>query len=239
MYYQCEQYCKRCKVCQINKRKSTKYGHLPPKEVEELIPWHTVHVDLIGPYTVTAMQEQPCEDSEIKTKKVDLELLAMTFMDPATGWFEITEVPTIDRSSARVSNLFNDVWLARYPRPHKVIFDNGSEFKKDFLPLLKDFVIKPTATSVKNPQANAAVERIHQVVGNMMRTKELKTHIFDYVNPWGSILSSVAWAVRSSYHSVLQADPAQLLLGSDMVVNLKFAADWHAISTNSNHKETK
>ena len=129
MYYQCEQYCKRCKVCQVNKRKSTKYGHLPPKEVEELIPWHTVHVDLIGPYTVTAMQEQPCEDSEIKTKKVDLELLAMTFMDPATGWFEVTEVPTIDRSSARVSNLFNDVWLARYPRPHKVIFDNGSEFK--------------------------------------------------------------------------------------------------------------
>ena len=76
------------------------------------------------------------------------------------------------------------------------------------------------------------MECIQKVVGNILRTKELKTHIFDYVNPWGSILSSVAWSVRYSYHSLLEAIPAQLVFGRNMIVNLKFAADWHAISRN-------
>ena len=178
LHYQCEKYCKRCRTCQLNKKKKTKYGHLPPKTIGQLKPWHTVQVDLIGPYTKTVKQLQPGSD---KPKKVDLQLIAMTFIDPATGWFEISEVPAIDQSSARISNLFNDVWLARYPRPQEVIFDNGSEFKKDFLPLLQDFSIKPRPTTVKNPQANAVVERVHQVVGNMLRTQDLENRIFDYV----------------------------------------------------------
>lgn len=228
MTYQCEQYCKRCKICQMNKKRKTKYGHLPPKEVGELKPWERVHVDLIGPYTKTVKQIQPGLD---KPKKVDLELIAMTFIDPATGWFEIAEVPAKDKSSARISNLFDDVWLARYPRPKEVIFDNGSEFKKDFLPLLKDFAIKPKPTTVKNPQSNAVVERVHQVVGNMIRTQELDNRVFDYINPWGPILTSVAWAIRSSYHTTLEATPAQLVFGRDMAVNLQHMADWHSIST--------
>ena len=44
---------------------------------------------------------------------------------------------SIDKSSARISQIFNNVWLSCYPRPSKVIFDNGLDFKKDFVPLLK------------------------------------------------------------------------------------------------------
>ena len=44
----------------------------------------------------------------------------MTLVDPATGWFEITEIP--DKTSARISQIFNSTWLVRYPRPRKVIF---------------------------------------------------------------------------------------------------------------------
>ena len=55
----------------------------------------------------------------------------MTFIDPATGWFEIVEVH--NRTSAHMSHLLNAVWLSRYPRPDKNIFDNGPEFKKDFV----------------------------------------------------------------------------------------------------------
>ena len=59
------------------------------------------------------------------------------------------------------------------------VFDNGNEFKKDFLPLLKDFAIKPTPTTIKNPQANAILERVHQVLGDMLRTKNLQEYNFD------------------------------------------------------------
>ena len=43
----------------------------------------------------------------------------------------------IDKSSARVSKLFNNKWIFRYPHPRKFVFDNGYEFKQDFDPLIK------------------------------------------------------------------------------------------------------
>jgi hypothetical protein len=42
---------KSCKSCQVNKRRSQKYGHLPPKTVYT-IPWECFCVDLISPYTL-------------------------------------------------------------------------------------------------------------------------------------------------------------------------------------------
>jgi hypothetical protein len=254
LVHQAREWCVKCPTCQKFKKRSRKYGHLPPKEVDQLIPWDTVNVDLIGPYKILAQQRQP--DGSIKRK--DLTLCAMTFIDPATGWFEIVEVPytdyctletvvnkskedaqylqkvleskTLDKSSARISQLFNQVWLSRYPRPRRVVFDNGVEFKKDFLPLLQDYDIKPKITTVKNPQANAAVERIHQVVHNMMRTQDLKNQVFDYIDPWGEILANIAWAIRSSHHSTLNATPAQLVFGRDMLFNITHLVDWKSIS---------
>ena len=41
--------CKKCRTCQLTKRKSIKYGELPPK-VAEAEPWEILCVDLIGPY---------------------------------------------------------------------------------------------------------------------------------------------------------------------------------------------
>ena len=73
----------------------------------------------------------------------------MTFVDPTTGCFEISEIP--DKSSAIISHIFDSMWLAYYPCPRKVIFDNGNESKKDFLALLHDFANKPTPTTTKNP----------------------------------------------------------------------------------------
>ena len=71
----------------------------------------------------------------------ELNLTCMTMLEAATGWFEIVEVPTyittdflkkltnesIDESSARISQFFDQTWLSRYRRLKNVIFDNGSE----------------------------------------------------------------------------------------------------------------
>ena len=137
------------------------------------MPLRTVHIDLIGPYSLTVKQSHP----EGKIKEIGLELTAMTIVDPVTGWFEIIEVyyysiddvksnedNYIDKSSARIIKLFDQAWLRRYPRPREVIFDNGSKFKMHFMALLKDFDIKPKPTTVEYPQGNSPVERIHQVV---------------------------------------------------------------------------
>jgi hypothetical protein len=231
---QAKQKSKLCKTCQSFKKRRKKYGQVPPKVLTEVIPWKTIHVDLLGPYSRTIKQKQP--DGKLKSIRVQLTLI--TFIDPATGWFEMAQVPTfetegiegmtkaqIDKTSARISLLFKNTWLDRYPRPQEVVFDNGSEFKKNFVPLLKDFEIKPKITSIKNPQANAPIERIHQVVTSMLLTKNLSNKEFDYIDPWGDVLSSISWAIRASYHHTLKATPGQIVFGRDMLLNMNYVAN--------------
>ena len=46
---------------------------------------------------------------------------------------------------------------------------------KDIQPMIKnDYGIKGKPITVRNPQANAIVERVHQVIGNIIRTFELE-----------------------------------------------------------------
>ena len=81
------------------------------------------------------------------------------------------------------------------------MFDNISDFKGDFTPLLRDFDIKPVITLVNNPQANTPVEQEHQVILNMLVTKDLDNKLFDYIDPWGETLEYIAWEIRDSYHN--------------------------------------
>ena len=84
------------------KKRSKKYGHLSAKKAED-IPWDILCVDLIGPYTVTID----------KKRNIDLTLHAMTFIDPTTGWFEITEIESND--TVNITKQVDLVWLTRYP----------------------------------------------------------------------------------------------------------------------------
>ncbi len=50
------------------------------------------------------------------------------------------------------------------------MYDNGSEFKLNFEYLCASYGIKHKPTIIKNPQVNAILERVHQVLGQMLRT---------------------------------------------------------------------
>jgi len=180
-------YVKTCRSCQINKRRALKFGHLPTKFVIKN-PWEALCVDLIGPYTLKG-----------KDKSV-IDFMCLTMIDPASSWFEIVELPVVkvttpkikgkngtktpilttkeseekfDKSSNQISILVYKTWLSRYPRCQYIIYDNGSEFKLHFAALCDSFGIKRKPTNVKNPQANAILERVHQVLMTMLRTAEL------------------------------------------------------------------
>ena len=47
---QAELFAKMCKIRQQFKKRKTIYRYLPPKNISELKPWGTVHVDMIGSY---------------------------------------------------------------------------------------------------------------------------------------------------------------------------------------------
>ena len=128
-------------------------------------------------------------------------------INPATGWFEIVEVPKfgldkvtggndeyIDYSYSRVSQLFNTTQLSRYLSPWKFVFYNGSEFKFDLTPLLNYFYIEPVCMTLNKPQSNALVERVHQVIYNMIVAKDIDDRVFEYIYPWCETLHFVILA---------------------------------------------
>ena len=64
----------------------------------------------------------------------------------------------------------------------------------------------------------------------MIVTKDLDGCTYDYIDPWGEILSSIAWAVRALHHSTFNKTPGQLVFGRDMIFNLSTVVDWKAIT---------
>ena len=214
MREQIQNFVKTCHECQLSKKQRKKYGHLPPKRAETE-KWSRVNVDLIGPYTV-------------KTPKKTHTLRAMTMIDPATGWFEIA--PIEHPSSDDTQTAFDAYWLARYPRPMQVGYDNGGEFKYLFKELIENYGLKGKPTTAYNPQGNSILERVHQVLGNAFRTFEMEKRELEGPNKWEPFCTAVAYAIRSTYHTTLQATPGQLVFGRDMILPIKHKADWAMIA---------
>jgi transposase InsO family protein len=123
----------------------------------------------------------------------------------------------------------HDIWLCRYPRPQMVRFDNGNEFKAEFAQTCRNFGLKAKPTSMYNPQSNGIIERIHLVLGNMLGTFENINGDLLPIMPFRSFISAASWAIRSTYHTTLQATPGQLVFGRDMLLSIPFRADWAQI----------
>ena len=73
----------------------------------------------------------------------------MTFIDLSTGWCKRLEVPSVDKTSARIFRLFNQIRLNMIPRTKRVRFNNSLEFKKYLIQLLKDFGVKLSLLQLK------------------------------------------------------------------------------------------
>ena len=217
--------CTKCYTCQTTKKRTKKYGHLPEKTAES-DPWDVLCIDLIGPYKIERKNK----------KKKPLILWALTMIDPATGWFEMREIKT--KKADKIANVLEQAWLTRYPWPTQIIYDRGNEFKAEVYAMLKnDYGIKTKPITTRNPQANAIVERVHQTIGNMIRTFRMYDNDgIDDDDPWSGILAAVMAATRSTYSTTTQATPMQLVFGRDAIINTKFVADWDYIKQRKQHR---
>jgi hypothetical protein len=73
---------KSCKTCQVNKKRTQKYGHLPPKIVIST-PWEALCVNIVGLYTLKGKDGS------------SIDFMALTMIDPTSSWFKVVELPTI------------------------------------------------------------------------------------------------------------------------------------------------
>lgn len=97
---------------------------------------------------------------------------------------------------------FGDVWLARYPRPQYIGFDNGNEYKKVFRTMCNNYGIKPKTSTTYNTQSNGIIEHIHQVLDNALRVFELDGREVDTKDPFAAFYQQrrMQSEVRTTLH---------------------------------------
>jgi hypothetical protein len=205
--------CKKCQLCQKAKLTNQTHGKLPAKLAEEN-PWDTLCVDLIG----------PCKIERKGTK--DLKLWCLTMIDPATGWFEMEQIS--NKTAAEVADICETTWFTRCPLLQRITLDRGTEFMAEFAKMVKnDCGLKLKPVTTRNPQANAIVERVHQTIGNVIRTFNVQS--MDSDDPWTGTLAAAMFAARATCHATLQALPMQLAFGRDAILNMKHVSNWEHI----------
>lgn len=90
-----------------------------------------------------------------------------------------------------------------------------------------DYGVRTKPITARNPQANAILERVHQTIGNMIRTFELQHS--DDPDALDGMLAATMFAVRATYNTTTQSTPAQLVFGRDAILNTRFEANWKFI----------
>jgi transposase InsO family protein len=216
------EFVKYCDECQRFKKARKHYGHLTRADSHTLVPWDQVAVDLIGPWTIA-------------TKNKTVKLTCLTTIDLATRWIEIQRVHV--KTAENVALLFDRAWLPRYPRPTTVIHDAGTEFGQEFSDLLSSYGIHEVTTTVKNPRANAILERVHGVIGDMLRTYDFEHQKLDSwakerQDPFDGFLAAVSFAIRATYQTSIGTSPAAMVFQRDMFFPTKFVATWQTQAQN-------
>ena len=101
-----------------------------------------------------------------------------------------------------------------------------------------NLAIRKLLISAKNPQSNAICERMHQTVGNVLRTllhgepPQNIANAKDYVD---EALSIAMHAMRVGIHSTMGSSPGNLVFNRDMFLNIPLIANWHAVTLKREH----
>jgi hypothetical protein len=72
---------------------------------------------------------------------------------------------------------------------------------------------------VKNPRANDILEHVHEVIGQLLCTAELDMANSVTPDDVDVFLDNAAWAICSTYHTVLKASPGAAIFGRNMLFN--------------------
>ena len=102
----------KCDDCQQQKAAQHGYGHTAAREAL-MPPWQEVAVDLIGPWYLSIGGHT-------------MSFTALTVIDTVTNLVKL--VCLGNKTAANVAQLFENAWLAHYPKPMRCIHDQGGEF---------------------------------------------------------------------------------------------------------------
>ena len=185
------------------------------------MPWQQVHCDLIGPWKI---------DLRART----LTFHTMTMIDPCTNLVEIKS--TLTTTSKEAAAAVENAWMARYPRPSKIVSDQRPEFGSEFTAMCKANGIEHSTSTSRNPQVNSLIERIHQTIGQVLRAvpvaKDPKS-----VSEGNQVVEETLATAMHACPCACSASlgfnsPGALAFGRDMFLGISLIADIFAIQNN-------
>jgi transposase InsO family protein len=220
----CRDIVSNCTICPQVRTTTRPAGQLAPRNAP-ILPWSEVHIDFIGPW-------------KIKVNRQQMEFNALTCIDPVTNLTEIIRL--VGRKTAdNARRLFENHWLSRYPRPLRVVHDNGPEFiGHDFQLAIENAGIARVNISPNTPTANSIAEASHKSIGQVIRTL---IHLHPPANAAQAArlvdeaIATAMHALRCNPVSTLgNYSPGALVFSRDMFLNIPLVAD---ILTLTRHRQ--
>ena len=105
------------------------------------------------------------------------------------------------------------------------------EFVAEFKDLCNNMGLTRRPLSSWNPQSNAILERIHQVLADYLQSFNLDDHTVNEIDddPFEEFLSAAAFSIWYIYHQTHRHSPEQMVSGRDMFMPVDAAIDWEQI----------
>jgi hypothetical protein len=77
---------------------------------------------------------------------------------------------------------------------------------------------------------------MYQVLEKMLRAAEINMADSVTLDDVDILLNNAAWAICSTYHTVLKASPGAAIFGEDMLFNIPFINNWNKIGDYRQHQ---
>ncbi|KAJ8914875.1 hypothetical protein NQ315_014888 [Exocentrus adspersus] len=183
-------YVKSCIPCLcVKKPKGKRRGYLHPIQKEGR-PFHTLHMDHVGPFC--------------KTETGNMYMLVT--VDTFTKYTWIEGVPdTSARYVVRCLELLTKI----FGLPERIISDRGKCFtSREMKKFCSERNIKHVLNAIACPRSNGQVERFNSTILNAMMTA-----IGDEHDKWDSKIPEVQCGINSTINATTGYPPAELLFG--------------------------
>ena len=211
-----------CPVCPQVRLATPQHGQLAPRDAP-ITPWSEVHVDYIGPWSV-------------KVNGQELKFDALTMIEPITNLFEVVRVQG-PKNGANTKHLFENHWLARYPRPIRIVHDGGPKFENHEFQFNLDYAgISKVLIPLHTPTANSIIETVLHSIGQVIRTL---IHLLPPMTPEeanilvDNALATAMYAHRCSPNTSLGFySPGALVFQRDMLLDIPLITDIHTLTRN-------
>ena len=103
----------------------------------------------------------------------------------------------------------------------------GHDMSKFLIEMEYKIVANPSI--LVTPMSNVILERIHQVLGNLVHTCNIKlTHVDEY-DPRLGVWAAVAFEIRTKTNILKGYSTGKLLFGRDIIILIKNMVDWKLI----------